>query len=278
MIWPSRPRRAASPRLNPMPFRVRAGRFLGRCFIFILVCGLIAGGVFVARGVHRFVYRTDYFKIDKIVVNGASPELEKQARESLDTMLALNANNLVKQDVGFIQTELGKLPRSLRVKASKIYPRTIQVDFVEREPMMIANLDDAYLIDREGVLLCRIHSLDASRIRLPILTGVQANAPSEGDRLDEKQVGPVLAAVDFIESNDHKLAGQIVEWNINGKAEVTAILRAGAEVRFGTKPPLELMDKLSTAFQTDRLRAEFEEATYVDLRMDKQLVIMPKQL
>lgn len=278
MIWPSRPRRAASSRLNQTPFRVRAGRFLGRVCVFVLVCGLIVGGVFVFRGVRHFVYDTDYFNIDKIVVSGASPELEKQARESLDTMLAMNANNLVRQDIGFIQAELGNLPRSLRVKASKVYPRAIRVDFVEREPIMVANLDDAYLIDRQGVLLCRIHSLDASRNGLPVLTGVQASAPKEGDRLDEKQVGPVLAAVDFIEANDRSLAGQIVEWNINSKAEVTAILRAGAEVRFGIRPPLELLDKLSAAFQTERLRAEFEQATYIDLRMDNQLVIMPKKL
>lgn len=278
MNWPSRPRRAASSRPNYAPFRVRAGRVLGRICVFIFVCGLIAGGACVFRGVRRFIYDTDYFKIDTIVVNGASPELEKQARESLDVMLAMNANNLVRQDIGFIQAELGKLPRSLHVKASKVYPRTIQVEFAEREPIMVVNLDEAYLIDRQGVLLNRIHSLDASRNRLPILTGVQSSAPREGDRLDEKQVGPVLAAVDFIEANDRALAGQIVEWNISSKAEVTAILRAGAEVRFGTKPPLDLMEKLSAAYRTGRLRAEFEEATYIDLRMDNQLVIMPKQL
>ncbi len=278
MIWPSRPRRAASSRLNQTPFRIRAGRFLGRLFVLTLACGLIAGGAFVWRGVRHFVYDTDYFKIDKVVVNGASPELEKQAREELDTLLAEGANNLVRQDAGAIQAELAKLPRSLRVKASKIYPRTFQVDFVEREPMMVVNLGDAYLIDRQGVLLSRIHALDASHNGLPVLTGVQASAPREGDRLDEKQVGPVLAAVDFIDANDRALDGRIVEWNINSKAEVTAILRTGAEVRFGTKPPLELMDKLSAAFRTERLRKEFEQATYVDLRMDNQLVIKPKQL
>ncbi|MCE5228288.1 cell division protein FtsQ/DivIB [bacterium] len=226
----------------------------------------------------HFVYETDYFNITSVVINGASPELEKQARESLTGMLALDGNNLVRQDVAFIQSELGKIPRALRVSTRKVYPGTIRVDFVERQPLMVVNLDETYLIDKHGVLLSRIHGLDATRKGLPMLTGVQAGAPKAGDTLAPAQVGAVLAAVDFIQANDQALWKQIIEWNINSKAEVTAILRAGAEVRFGTKPPLELMDKLSGAFQTAKLRAEFEQATYIDLRMDNQLVIMPKQL
>lgn len=278
MIWPSRPRRVASARPTHEPFTVRAGRFLRRVFFVMLAIGLTAGGIYVARYVHHFVYETDYFTIDQVVVSGASPELEAQARRSITEILDYCGKNLVRQDIAHIHSELAKLPRALKVTASKVYPRAIRVEFVEREPIMVVNLDEMYLVDREGVLLSRIHALEATRRGLPLLTGPQLKNPREGDKLKGEQVVPVLAAVDFVSANDRELARHITEWNINSKAEVTAILRGGAEVRFGNKPPLELMDKLSGAFQNPKLRAEFERAVYVELPFDKQLVIMPKQI
>ena len=60
-----------------------------------------------------------------------------------------------------------------------------------------------------------------------------------------------------------------MEWNLNGREEITAILATHTEVRFGDQAPLDLLAKLACVLP---VKKELEHATYIDLRMERQIV------
>ncbi len=279
MNWPKfRSRPGARPRSRRRDsFMVRAGRVLRGVALTALAGGLIAGGAFAYYAIHHFTYESDYFTIREIIITGASGDLETQARQRLDEHLDYVGHNLVEQDADVLGDLLGRLPRARQALVQKIYPNTLSIRFSERRPLMVVQLEDPWLVDRQGVLLGRVRVGELAGLGLPVLTGVQRRLlMREGHRIEQDNVAEVLAAVDFIIDHDRELCGQIVEWNVAAAEGVIAIMRGGTEVRFGTRPPLELLDKLSGGFHSERVRGEFEQATYIDLRMDDQLVIMPK--
>jgi len=90
------------------------------------------------------------------------------------------------------------------------------------------------------------------------------------DRLAQLRLADVLQTAEFLRAHDQATDAMIAEWNLSGMGDVTAILRTGATVRVGTQSPLKVFDKLSAAIR-DKPRV-VEQAAYLDLRMDRQVV------
>ena len=253
----------------PAPFHVRMLRWLRFCLVLVLLGATGVGGYFGWLHLHRFIYLSEYFTVETIEIQGASQPLERDARQWVEDYLSSRRANLCRVDRRAVERGLGQLPRSLQVRVRKVYPDTIKASFTERQPIMVANLDRPYLIDRQGVVLAEADSASLSTLGLPILTGVQRPLVRPGVTLDQKGVEPILAAVAFINEADPVLQGKIVEWNLGARQEYTAILRSGTEVMLGSNPPLERLDKLSSALL---LKKKLETATYIDLRVDRQIV------
>ena len=268
-----------APRVRRQSFGARVSTWSRRLFLFCLLLSLVAGGFFGTRAVRRFVFETEYFKVRDVIVRGAGDALEADARESLRRHFERDGDNLAALDVPTLELTLTQLPRARDARVRRIWPQTLLVEFEERRPIAIVNLEGPCLVDPDGFLLARIHGLEAARAGLPILTGVQATAIlGPGDCLEGDRIAHVLEAVKFIDAHDPGLRKRIVEWNVSSRDEVTAILVGGTEVRFGERHPIELLHKLSGGFNLPEVRREFEQATYIDLRIDSQLVVMPRKL
>jgi cell division septal protein FtsQ len=254
-------------------FSRRVGRWLKRIAIvtgcLALVAGLAAGGIYV----HRFIYKTNYFRVREIRITGASEPLERDARARLTRKLASAGDNLVRLSRPVLMSELTRLPRAKQVRVFKVYPDTLQVSFTERRPMALANLDRLYQMDSEGVLLAAVTARDAAAQGLPLITGLKDPSAGPGTRIALPRLAEVLEAIQFINSSDPLLLDQIREWNMADRGQVTAILRKGTEVRFGTEPLLELLPTLSAGLDQKK---SLQHAAYIDLRMDKQLVYKPE--
>lgn len=257
----------------------RATRILFRLMLLLLLGALGAGGWFGWRYTRAFVYDSGYFTIRTVKLaapaGSLSEELEHEAQGWLNDWIRKHGGNLVELDRERVAAGLRRgLPRAKSVQVEKIFPQTLRVVFQERTPRMVASLDQLYLIDEEGVLLAPVKPRELSRLGLPLLTGIQGTFFRPGDRVRNSRLGDVMSAVGFIERNDPLLKRRIVEWNLGGKDEVTAMLDTRTEVLFGDQAPLDLLDKLSSALQSQReqVRQELDKATYIDLRMENQIV------
>jgi cell division septal protein FtsQ len=268
MAWPFPSRSGVFPPARRDPFYLRAARLLRRFFFVCVALGIGAGGYLCVRTVIRFL-GSDYFKIRRVVVRGASDPLEKEARDWLAAQFARHGDNLCRLNKEFLAGGLGNLARARSASVRKVYPQTLEIDFQERQAHMIVNLDKFYLIDDEGILVALARPEMAGRRGLPILTGIRGSLYHVGDRLEQPRLAEVLNAAAFIRHNDPALNERIVEWNLGARGYITAILDSRAEVRFGDQDPLDLLDKLSAALAKDK---DLAKASYIDLRMERQIV------
>jgi hypothetical protein len=252
-------------------FSVRTARWLRRLGWGLLALTLTAGAAAVGRLLYQFTYQSEFFRLDplRVTIHGASEPLEAAARRDLGRYLVDVTDNLCRLDARRLAAMLADLPRAQSARVRKLYPNALSIQFDERRPLMVANLNEPFLIDEWGVLLDRVTGAQIARLGLPILTGVQGALFHPGDRIQDTRVGEVLAAARVIRDDDPALRGRLVEWNANGRGEVTAILAEGGQVLFGERPPLELLDKLSAALSA---RPDLGKATYIDLRMERQIV------
>lgn len=279
MVWPRSSSSASGSRSRPEPFPRRLARAVRRILFIALTLVLVTGGVFFAWQIHRFIFVSSYFRIREFRIHCDGEELKKDALAYLDRSLIKTGNdNLFRLDHQLLAMQLSNkinLPRAKSAVVSKIYPGTLKVDFVERHQMVIALLDDPYLMDGEGVLLARVSPEEMRHPRLPIVTGlhVKSARPHLGDKLNQARLTDILGTVNYIRDNDKLLNKMIVEWNVNARSEVTAILNTRTEVRFGDRSPIELLDKLITGLEMNK---ELENASYIDLRMDRQVVFNPR--
>lgn len=254
-----------------MPFFQRLVRALRLAALGCLGVVLVVGGFFGAREAHAFIYQSDFFTIpdEGVQIAGASDALSEEALALIDEVFEDRGRNLCDLRHRMLAARLSALPRAREVEVSKIYPRNLKVQFVERRPLMVLNSERPFLVDSDGMLLA-VASPQALSRQLPILTGIQDAMLAPGRSIQNlPRAMEILQAVEFIRTNDPTLDAKLVEWNINARDEVTAIMRSKTEVRFGTRPPLELLDKLSAGLEQKK---ELERKTYIDLRMDRQIV------
>lgn len=270
MVWPFSSKSGLTGPLRREPASVRILRVFLR-FLWVSSVILLVVGAYYSYGyVHRFVYSSGYFKIEDVRISGASPVLEKELNEWLGQQLSRSGHNLCLVDEKKLAAKLSFQPRIKTAHVRKVYPQMLRIDVTERTPLMVVVLDQPFLIDEEGVIIAKAGSDVLRQMTYPVLTGVLgSNYDGPGDRLKQARVADVLAAVSFMREHDSSLQKKIVEWNLNGREEITAILASHTEVRFGDHAPLELLDKLSSALAMKR---ELEKATYIDLRMERQIV------
>lgn len=250
-------------------FTQRMARWARRGALLIVCALVVAAGGVSARQIHLFVTESDFFNLEQLEISGASEALELEARQALLPLCEQAGDNLFAIDTVQAEVVLGGLPRAEGVSIHKRWPDRLEVIFTERRPLMVAKLDEFYLIDQDGYLLAQVQAGQITELGMPILTGVQGRLWRLGEQLEQERLGEVLEAARFIEESDPTLSGRIVEWHLSNQESVTAILRTGAEVRFGIWPPLEKLETLSGALVA---RGDIEQATYIDLRNDDQIV------
>jgi len=258
---------AAAPRRES--FARRLMRFVRRLCLLVLGAGLIAAGFFGARAIHQFVTGSGYFKIREIRIDGASEALEREARAWLSGPLARANQNLCLVRDKALAAGLRTLARVKAARVRKLFPQTLVIELQERQPIAVANLGQPYLIDAEGAIIAEADPAALQRLALPIVTGIRGEQHHPGQRLRQARLADILAAIVHVRDHEPLLQKKIVEWNLNGREEITAILATRTEVRFGDQAPLELLGKLACVLP---VKKELERATYIDLRMERQIV------
>ena len=207
--------RASRPRLAPRePFPKRFARLLRRVMLCFVLGVVATGGFFAWRHVQRFIFESDFFRIDpaRIRITGASEPLESEARRRILTALPARGNNLCRLDSRELSRRLANLPRARAVTIRKQYPQGLSVAFDERQPLMIANLDRPWLIDGDGIVLDGIAPARIRELGLPVLTGVRAPSCRPGDRLDQPRLKDVLEDVLFWTHKEAKSKGIVIEY------------------------------------------------------------------
>jgi cell division protein FtsQ len=246
--------------------------------VFFTVCGLvllasILGGI--AFGAKRilntlFFANSDYsLKTIEVVSDG------NLSRDSiLRTADIAEGKNIFSIDLPKVQEKLGALPQVEDSRIQRILPNKIIISIQERRPVAWVvppdtntgsfNFEDAYLVDRRGILL-KTKSLAPEYLGLPLIIGVATSNCQAGQPLEQDEV---RAALDLIRASSEILQArfQIQSIDVSKQYCLQVTDKQRASVTFGTdeiewqlhrlETVLNYCDKNNRELQTVNLMAQ----------------------
>jgi cell division septal protein FtsQ len=226
--------------------------------VFFAVCGFVllvsvCGGI--AFGAKRilntlFFANSDYsLRTIEVISDG------NLSRETvLHAANIAEGENIFSIDLPKVQDKLGALPQVEESRVQRILPGKIVISIQERRPVAWVvppdtntgsfNFEDAYLVDRRGILL-KSKSLAPEYLGLPLIIGVPTSNCQAGQPLEKDEV---RAALDLIRASSEILQArfQIQSIDVSKQYCLQVTDKQRASVTFGTDDIESQLHRLET--------------------------------
>jgi cell division protein FtsQ len=238
----------------------------------VLLASILGGIAFGAKRILNtlFFANSDYsLKTIEVVSDG------NLSRDSiLRTADIAEGKNIFSIDLPKVQEKLGALPQVEDSRIQRILPNKIIISIQERRPVAWVvppdtntgsfNFEDAYLVDRRGILL-KTKSLAPEYLGLPLIIGVATSNCQAGQPLEQDEV---RAALDLIRASSEILQArfQIQSIDVSKQYCLQVTDKQRASVTFGTdeiewqlhrlETVLNYCDKNNRELQTVNLMAQ----------------------
>jgi cell division protein FtsQ len=211
--------------------------FLTVCAVFLII-SVVGGIAFGAKYAMNalFFKNTDYaLKTIEVTTDGSL------SRDTiLKTAKIALGENIFSIELPKVQEKLTALPQVEESRVERILPNKINISIQERRPVAWVvppdtatgsfNFEDAYLVDRRGILL-RTKSLAAEYLGLPLIVGVDTSNCQEGQPLE---LDEVKSALDLIRAASEILQArfQIQSIDVSKKYCLIATDKQRASITF----------------------------------------------
>src|SRR6516165_3049681 len=258
-----RAKKAASQRTQKAFFAV--------CGMVLLaaVCGAIAFGA--KRILNTLFFANSDYSLKTIEVTSDG----NLSRETIVRTADISeGKNIFSIDLPKVQEKLGALPQVEESRVQRILPGKIIISIQERRPVAWVvppdtntgsfNFEDAYLVDRRGILL-KPKSLAPEYLGLPLIIGVSISNCQAGQPLEQDEV---KAALDLIRASSEILQArfQIQSIDVSKQYCLQVTDKQRASITFGTdaiewqlhrlETLLNYCDKNNRELQTVNLMAQ----------------------
>ena len=225
---------------------------------FFTVCGLVllaslCGGV--AFGAKRILNTLFFANADYSL---KTIEVTSDGNLSRDTILRTagvsEGKNIFSIDLPKVQEKLGALPQVEESRLQRILPNKMTIAVQERRPVAWVvppdtntgsfNFEDAYLVDRRGILL-KSKSLAPEYLGLPLIIGVVTANCQAGQPLEQDEV---KAALDLIRASSEILQArfQIQSIDVSKPYCLQVTDKQRASVTFATDEIVTQLRRLET--------------------------------
>lgn len=229
----ARVRRAGDIRAEQRAKRQRAQylKYIARIAIVIAVVLLIVFGSI-------FVYRSDLFHVNNVQVNGSlhltSQEIASIAAVSDDsTLLRLDSKGIEErlEDNAWVQS----------ASIHRVFPDTIVIDIVEREPGAVAKINDKsnWVISTDGTWLSAATTDDWENAMKIIDVSPSMSAPISGSDCTD---GGILNALEILNSISDDLKSRIVSISAESSIKTSLNLEDGVTVAFGDSSDIDVKE------------------------------------
>lgn len=194
--------------------------------------------ILVAVGLYGLARGTSMFSVERVEVEGASPELTAELRTFLHSY---EGRSLVALSADEVEQRLRGLPTVRSAVADRAFPHTLRVQVTPEVPVAVLRRGPvAWLVSGRGRVIGRVARREAPgvpRIWLPVTTEIEVGAflASEPGSLAARSLATFVGSgfsrrIAFVRALDGQL---------------TLGLRTGLEIRLG--PPVELRLKIAIA-------------------------------
>ncbi|MCA9670523.1 MAG: FtsQ-type POTRA domain-containing protein [Myxococcales bacterium] len=146
----------------------QAGRAALRTFEVLLLLAVLGGLGLAGYHGYKRLSKTQYFNVDKIVIEGARRTIPAQLRAAVDP---LRGQPIFRVDTAQISRALERHPWIARVDVRRDLPRTLRVIVHERDARALLRFGSRlYLVDAQGVIFKRAQRGETEG--LPLVSGL----------------------------------------------------------------------------------------------------------
>lgn len=231
---------------------------------FLFSTTLLLGGLHMSA----WVGTDGAFRVQHVQVEGCQYSNESEVRAAAQALLGKRIFNV---DLDSVQERVADMPYVLEARVARIFPSTVQIKVVEKQPIALLNDRGTLPVDEEGTLMPRLKA--GTKLDVPIISGIHLARRSAHAKLPETAL-PLLEFMRELNKADAVLYQQVSEFHIDHKMNLTLFLmREGVPVYLGRQEWHEKCDRLQTVLKQLEMRAERVAA--IDLRFENQVVTKP---
>ncbi len=208
------------------------------------------------------------FRVQQVEVEGCQYSNESEVRAATKLLLG---KRIFAVDLDSVQERIAEMPYVMEARVSRIFPSTVRVTLVEKQPMALLNDRGMLPVDETGLLMPRLKA--GAKLDLPIISGLRIARRGANAKLPES-AQPLLEFMRALNEANTVLYQQVSEFHVDGKMNLTLFLmREGVPVYLGKEEWSEKCDRLQTVLKQLEMRTE--RVASIDLRFENQVVTKP---
>ena len=227
------------------------GFWLGLCFFFAVVLGILSTGWFVSK---RLIAE-ESAPVTSLVVSGEMPYTQKQ--EVIEAIESVPLGNFFKVSVNDVQSRVQELPWVYSVSVRKQWPNELKVYVVDQKPVAIWNGE--FFINEFGVAF----QADIERLRQP-LPSFYGPEGSEIVALDNYR--DLTTLLEYVALTiDEMVLSERYSWQLT--------LSDGVRLHLGREERVERIQRFMDVYPEIKDKQESKLVDYIDLRYDTGVAV-----
>lgn len=228
-------------------------------FYFLFICGLFT----LFQRAYLFLISWDRLKVERIEVYSPNEQIAGDIRTFLE---GKHLGNLLILDIHTLKEKLVVHPWIKDIRVQKRFPSTLKISILERQPAALLKKDRIILIDREGVKLQEVDSLNTWD--LPLLVDLKNFRRHTAEKLE--------LAWTLLDDLDPSERGAIAVLDLTEYENVKVKLKDSSTwIIMGEN---RFREKIKIYRAQGPLLRQYEPLEYVDLRLEERIYIKPQQL
>ncbi len=221
----------------------------------------------VLFGLHMssWVGEDSSFRVQHVVVEG----VEHFSKESVRSLgQGALGKRIFDVDLEPIQESVEALPFVQQALVARLFPSTLEITIVEREPIALLSKRELRPVDHTGFVLPRLEG--PARFDLPVLSGVPTRVDGNNTVIAETGM-PAIEFISALKMQYPLLYHQTSEFNFDSRGNSRLyLLQNGTPVYLGREDWLEKCERLQTVLR--QVSSQPGRMAALDLRFDHQVV------
>ncbi len=247
--------------------RKKLGEYLLKAIEISLIVAVL---VFSGSKIYNFVFYSSYFQIKKVRVEGLMTFPQQQI---LRVAGFPSPENIFHINLKKLKSMIQKHPSIRKVKISRRLPDTLLITIKERMPMaLVRRNQQLYGFDQQGIIFKL--PLEASEIRLPVITGLEDKVISGKGKNTTRLITAVRLLNEFLNAG-LPIADEILEVDLTEIEYVILQTKNYGVIRLG-RIDFENFRKnlIRLATILESIKKQEINVEYIDMRF-KNTVIKP---
>ncbi|MFH1853650.1 MAG: FtsQ-type POTRA domain-containing protein [Candidatus Neomarinimicrobiota bacterium] len=237
---------------------------------YVWIAGLTVSLASLVLVAFHWIDRTQLLRLEQIAISGNSILTDREISELLGD---LSGSILPELNLSELTVQLEAHPYVAAARLSVGYPHLLKVEIIERQPLVMVNQAELFLLDREGVCLPMIPQ--AFEYQIPALSGFNPDRdlyplgrPAVSVKMKE-----TIRLLRNVHDNYPALFRELSEVTLSQDDEYMLILtNRPTRINLGKA---SIMRKIATLMAFDQAlqgRKALTDYNYLDLRFSKQII------